>query len=278
MSFLLTIPRRFVASIFLVLALATLTFFALTRTEVGRDVLRTQIERQFAQHFDGTLSIGELRGNLIHDVFASDVVLRDSDGRVVARIDSAFFRPHWRDLLLRTINSGRIELYRPDVQVTFDEAGPNLLRIFRVDPRSEDVPATWSFHSADVRIIDGRISSSNEGFADPQIERGNVFDYSRFRADEIDGRFLVEIGSGPTLLNVRSLSVNLHNPDFGVSDLSGQVSITSSDIELSSVQVTAGGSVARLHAVIPTKSTSRIELAIPSAEIDCTTLISGLAI
>ena len=205
---------------------------------------------------------------MIHDVFASDVVLRDSDGRVVARIDSAFFRPHWRDLLLRTINSGRIELYRPDVQVTFDEAGPNLLRIFRVDPRSEDVPATWSFHSADVRIIDGRISSSNEGFADPQIERGNVFDYSRFRADEIDGRFLVEIGSGPTLLNVRSLSVNLHNPDFGVSDLSGQVSITSSDIELSSVQVTAGGSVARLHAVIPTKSTSRIELAIPSAEID----------
>ena len=66
-----------------VLGAGVLLFFSLTRTEVGRDALRHQIERQFAQTFEGRLEIGALKGNLVQQLFADEVRLYDPDDRLV---------------------------------------------------------------------------------------------------------------------------------------------------------------------------------------------------
>lgn len=271
MSILLTIHHRLVKSALLALALVVILFFALTRTEVGREALRVQIEQQFAQSFDGRLTIGELRGNLIQDVFASDIRVHDGAGRLVAQVDSATFRPRWRDLIVRTINSGRIELHRPKVHLTFDEDGPNLAKIFRIESERTEPQGPWSFQSADVHIIDGVVTSSNEGYVDARIDQNTVFDYTRSRVDDIHGRMLLEVGSGHATLNLRSLAMELRRPEFHIAQLSGQVEIGASEIELRSLNVAAGGTSAHFHATLPlgpTPEPHAVELAVESASID----------
>jgi hypothetical protein len=70
-------------------------FFAATRTQVGRNELRQEIQRQFDDRFAGTLTIGNLQGNLVNDLFASDIRVTDPTGQTVIEIDSLVARPRW---------------------------------------------------------------------------------------------------------------------------------------------------------------------------------------
>ncbi len=271
MPYLLAIPHRLLKITLVALVLAVVVFFALTHTEVGRDALRVQIEQQFAHQFDGSLTIGELRGNLIQDVFASDIRLEDGRGRLVGTIDSAVFRPNWRDLFDRTINSGKIELHRPRILLTFDEQGPNLAAIFRRAPEAVKNATPWSFRSADVRIFEGAIETANEGFEDDWIDRQFVFDYSRARADKVEGRALVQIGRDATILNLRSLSMDLQEPSFRIANLRGEIAVDQNWIDVRDLVIDAGGTAANLQAAIPYRRGSEpadVDLVMADARVD----------
>ena len=82
-----TVLRGLQLAVYL-LFFGAVVFFALTRTEVGRDELRQQVQAQFAERFAGSLQIGTLRGNLLNVLYASDVEIRGPDGGVVAAVDS----------------------------------------------------------------------------------------------------------------------------------------------------------------------------------------------
>src|SRR5690606_12366765 len=90
---LLRIPVRVLTVVAILALAAMLLFFGLTRTQLGRDELRGQIEQAFAQQFQGTIEIGQLTGNLVYDLFATDVRLRDAQGRVVLTADSVVLEP-----------------------------------------------------------------------------------------------------------------------------------------------------------------------------------------
>src|SRR5690606_18289484 len=101
--YLYLIPARVLQAVALLAIALTLLFFALTRTEVGRDGLRHQIERAFAATYEGTLEIGGLTGNLVYDLTATDVRLRDPQGRTVLAADSVLLSPTWLGLLQRRL-------------------------------------------------------------------------------------------------------------------------------------------------------------------------------
>lgn len=263
-SVLLAIPRRMLKGAAVLLALLVVVFFGLTRTEVGREALRVQIEQQFEQRYDGRLTIGKLSGNLVQDVFASNVRLFDGQGRLVAEVDSAVFRPHWRDLIDRTITTGRIYLYRPQLHLVFDADGPNLARIFRRASEAIEEATPWSFRSADIRIIDGSILTTNEGYASRSIERGLVFDFSRARAHAVDGRALVEVSRKETLLDIRTLALELVEPSFRVGQVRGQILVDAWQIDARSLDIRAGGSEAEITATVP----YRIRQGDPSPEVE----------
>ena len=93
--FLLHIPRGTVKVALYVLFFATLAFFALTRTEVGREGVRQEIEARFRSTYAGSIQIGDLSGNLVYSFVASNVSLFDPDGRLIGHIDTVRAEPSW---------------------------------------------------------------------------------------------------------------------------------------------------------------------------------------
>ncbi|MFW5972425.1 MAG: translocation/assembly module TamB domain-containing protein [Bacteroidota bacterium] len=272
---LLAIPRRIVQWAAVTAVLLVIGFFGLTRTEVGRDALRIEVERQFSRTFDGELTIGELTGNLVNDLYARDVRLFDDRGRLVAVIDSAVAQPHWRDLFRRSVTASRIVLFRPDVHVTFDQEGDNLRRIFRrVRTVGADGRSPWSFQSADIQIHGGTVRTSNAGYIHRGIERNHVFDFTRAAVDHLEGRAVLRLDPGMLLVDLRALSADLITPGFEVHRVRGRIRVDSNQVALDRVEFDAGGSSGDLTLVMPragvwdSPATSELELTLLNGVVD----------
>lgn len=142
-----------------VLALIVL-FFAATRTQVGRDTLASQMEAQFADATSGSLSIGLLTGNVLQDLFASDVVVRDDSGNVAVQIDSVIIRPKWSSLIRREFSIHEVTLFRPQVNASrLMSGGSGWLRPRQNGSDSLKTSETaWRFKNATFRVEGGFLS------------------------------------------------------------------------------------------------------------------------
>ena len=239
-------------------------FFALTRTEVGREGLRMEIERQFAERFDGQIEIGRLSGNLMQGLSAGDVAVHDSAGRLVIAVDSIIAHPSWRDLLQRTIATGSVTLVRPEVHLTRDSDGSwNLASVFAGgDSLTERAP--WSFHSTDITIVDGRVMTHTIGPEPRLVRSGAIFDYADAEAVDLNGRAIIEWSPRIKLIDILQMSGRV--PDVGVpiDSLRGQLVIQGETLGLNEVHVRLGGT--RLHLAGSFSSSPKLEA--PLVEVD----------
>lgn len=220
-------------------------FFALTRTEIGREGLRLELERQFADRYDGEIEIGRLSGNLMNRFSAGDVQVRDSSGRIVFAIDSVIAHPSWRDLLRRTITTGRITLIRPEIHLTREADGSwNIASVFRSKERSlED--ALWSFHSTDVTVVDGRVVTHSIGDPPKAVLNGTIFNYTDAEAVDLNGRAIVEWDPELKLIDVLQLSGRVPDIQVPIDSLRGQFIVRNGGLSLNEVHLRLGGT--RLH-------------------------------
>jgi translocation and assembly module TamB len=241
-----TIMKRalFLTACFIGLGLALVGI--LTHTEVGRDSLKGEIERQFGRAFDGDIEIGAMRGNLLQDVFATDVQLRDRQGRTVASIDSVVYKPYWRSILDRSLSSGRIHLYRPVITVSFDSAGPNLAAIFAGDRESAGARGGWRFETADLRIIDGRLVTVNSGYKSEFVDRGLVFDFTRSEWVDLNGRLRVDARPEDVTVVLRGLTGEAVTPSLSSISLAGLIRLQGRELTMS--DFTIESDAARLSA------------------------------
>jgi translocation and assembly module TamB len=264
-----TIFRHVLGVLAALAAFVVVVVIALTSTEVGRDTLRGEVERQFAQRYEGRIEIDRLSGNLLRHVFASDVRLYDSRDRLVASIDSVVYRPFWREVFDRTLSSGRLVLYRPDVLVTFDEEGPNLTTLFqRRSPRGPSDP--WAFETADLRVVDGRLRTRNAGYGSEAIDRGLVFDYTESLVTDIHGRLRLDARDRAVRFHVRSLAADVVSPAIGRADITGNLAIEDDQISLEDLSLTSGETsiAASLKYGFHSVATPVVALEIEGAAID----------
>jgi autotransporter translocation and assembly factor TamB len=160
-------------------------FFALTRTEVGRDEVRRQLQATFNEQFAGSLHIGSLRGTLLNTLHASDVRLRDPEGRLVATIDSVTSAPQWRHLLTGELSVDALTVIEPQFSLHRGTDGTwNLERALRREaPTSGGRALDLSF--TDLTIRDGRITTTRSGAAPPVVADRWLFDYTRSVVDRL---------------------------------------------------------------------------------------------
>ncbi|RMH65915.1 MAG: hypothetical protein D6685_05440, partial [Bacteroidetes bacterium] len=221
---LLHIPRRaLLFAVYFALGAAVL-FVALTRTRVGRDGLRFEIERQFARHFEGRLSIGVLEGNLVNDLFAGTVTLYDPDGRPVAVVDSVLIEPDWTDLFHRSVSLGTVTLQRPRLRLHVDSSGTwNLASALRRrrPPSPEATP--WAFSGAAIQVVDGQVITTRDGPPPPPVHEGRVFDYTRADLRAIEADLTLEWGPGRLLVDVQRLSARSDTLGLALDALNGQL-------------------------------------------------------
>lgn len=169
---------------YLVLA-GIVLFVALTRTEVGRNQLRQEIQSAFNARFAGSLKIGTLRGTLLNDVQATDVRIRDDAGRLVASIDSLSGEPSWSRLLAAELSVSSLTLFHPHLHLhrRADNTWNVRHALQRTGPSSKGSPLDMSFLSVAVR--NGQITTTRSGAAPSLVQDQWAFDYTQTTVDSI---------------------------------------------------------------------------------------------
>ena len=191
-------------------------FFALTRTEVGRDGVRRQIETAFNERFAGSLQIDTLRGTLLYDLYATDVRLRDEKGRLVATIDSVAAEPQWQNLLTAELSADALTLVRPHLRLHRRTNGTwNVQRALQRTGSSTGGRAL-DFSFAEVGIRDGRVTTTRTGDAPSLVADRWLFDYTQSEMDQIEARATIEWGSQRRHVALTPLQFRLPEQDLAL--------------------------------------------------------------
>ncbi|HMB89236.1 MAG TPA: hypothetical protein VKP65_00225, partial [Rhodothermales bacterium] len=221
---LLHIPRHTLRIAAIVLLVGVMLFFALTRTQVGRDSLRYQIERQFADTYEGRLEIGKLTGNLAQDLFASQVRLYDPNGRVVVEIDSVVAHPRWSSLFQQRLSVRSLKLIRPQITLHYAaDSTWNVAGVFR--KRRAGPPggvSAWSYDSADLTMVDGMVQASHDEAVPTLVEQGWLFDFDESTLEDVQAQATVEWGRATKLIDVLDFSASLPDANWMIDKLQGQ--------------------------------------------------------
>ena len=229
--------------------IGVLAFFAATRTQVGRDALRDQLEAQFADTFSGRLRIASLKGNLVNTLFAGDVRVFDPDGRMVLAIDSVIVRPSWRDLFRRELSLGDLILFRPGALLYLDHDGRwNLEKAFaRVHPDTTRRQLLRAFSSTRIHVIDGTIETANQGMPPPAVRAGRVFNYAESKVEDLQVQATLDWRPTYKQIDLLSFSAKLTEPALYIEHLTGQGVIDGADLALNEVVLRAGQTTLRLN-------------------------------
>jgi len=274
LRYLLRIPTWLIKGALWTLLLGVVLYFGLTRTQVGRDALLSEVERQFDQQFAGELRIGKLTGNLAQDLYATDVALIDPAGRQVLTVDSLVARPSWRALWGKELAVRSVHLYQPTLRAVEDSAG--VWNIAAALSRRDAAPANtttdtttdtsrpWAFTSSLLQIYDGTIETTS---VVPRAERRDpalLFDWRNDRVEALDLETTVERADGVGLLDVRALSAHLPTHELPLRSLTGQVVVEESLIALNALQLELGATELQGGASL---SGARSDEALPAADV-----------
>jgi len=230
------------AVVLVAIALA-LVFFGLTRTQVGRDELRSQITAAFNGQFEGSLEVGELTGNLVYDLYATDVRLRDPQGRVVIVADSVVLKPTWLSLVRRRLEIDEAVLFRPRVELVRSDSGRwNIADVFASRlPRSEP-GRPLALAAPDLRIIDGTFVTRNEGDAPTAVQRGTLFDYTEATLADLNVEANLTWEQARRRIDIDRFSGRLPAQDLQISSLAGNLDLTGGRVQLDDFALTTASS------------------------------------
>ncbi len=210
----------------LLAAALALVFFGLTRTEVGRDGLRGQIERAFAQQFHGSLEIGTLSGNLVYDLWATDVRLRDGEGRVVVAADSVGLRPTWLGLLRRRLVLKEATLFRPRLDLVRSDSGRwNLAEALTPRAARTEPSRRLDLRAPDLVLLDAALTTRREGEAPPLVRRGALFDYTEATVTGLTLSAEIDWTQQRRRVQVHSLAARLPQQRLAVRRLEGTLDV-----------------------------------------------------
>ncbi len=189
-------------------------FFALTRTEVGRNGIRQQLQSSFNDQFAGRLQIGSLEGTLLNQLRASDVRLRDGDGQLVASVDSVSAEPDWQHLLTGELSIHSLTLVRPHLRLHRHADGTwNAQRALTSQPSdAASRPLDLSF--SNFRVRSGQITTTRAGDSPSLVADRWLFDYTQSEVDQINGQGTLEWASDRRLVNLNTLQFHLPESDL----------------------------------------------------------------
>jgi len=218
-------------------------FFGLTRTKVGRSELREQVEAQFNARFAGSLHIGSLEGNLINDLYASEVQIRDPDGQLLATVDSVVARPRWTSLAGGMLSIRSITLLQPRLVLRREaDATWNARATFQRTDTSSSRERSIDITVADVRIESGEVRTINPHTRPQSVRSDWLFDYTNASVQQLQGNATLEWTDEQRLLETYDLSLRLPDADLQVTGLQAQAVQTDEGWRVNQLSVRTPGS------------------------------------
>ena len=242
------------------LLLGVVLFFGLTRTEVGRDGVRMQLERQFDARFEGTLHIDRLDGNLVNTLFARGVQVRGPEGNVAVQADSVVLRPTWLALVNQTLALRSIDVYTAQVTAEQTDRGMPLVRAFaRTDPPEDSTGPPVSLSLPYLRLHDARLETRSESPPPQAIADGWVADLLNTTVELPEAEVQVQWSPAGRYADVDLRNIYHPRSELTIKQLAGRLQRTKAGWELQSgslstpnTSITAEGSWAHdLNAEAP---------------------------
>jgi len=203
--------------------LGIVVFVGLTRTQVGRDSIRTQVEAIFNQKFAGTLSIKSLRGTMINDLVASDVQVHTPSGKLVATVDSIHATPRWANLLTAELSVQTLTIVRPHLSLHRDSTGNWDLSRALQERNASEASQPLALTLGRIAVEQGRITTSRSGAPPPSVEKEWLFDYSQTRATGVSGTASIQRAGPQRTVQVQSASFSLPDPGLKVTSFTGRL-------------------------------------------------------
>ncbi|MCH8122267.1 MAG: translocation/assembly module TamB domain-containing protein [Bacteroidetes bacterium] len=224
-------------------------FFAATRSQVGRDELKRQIENSFNTAFQGHLSIDRLTGNLLYTLYAEHVQLTAPNGELIATIDSVVIEPRWQDLLQRTFSVKSISLHHPVFEISGDENGQlNLNQALQ--PRARDsvsIGSDWTFKSATLHIENGHLLTRNLGDPNDISGPNRVFDFANASFDDLNLDARIDWDAPHGQIDLLGFSGFLDNGRLRISGQPTQLIIQGPRLSVNNFIFTLGSSTFNLN-------------------------------
>jgi hypothetical protein len=260
-QFLRRLPGRTLRG-FLALALvAIVALVALTRTQVGRDALARRIESEFAETYDGALTIGRLTGNLMREFVASDITVVDGEGEESLHIDSLLVRTSWEDLVRRRVVVPRIVLVRPSVRIQVGDSGrfgvPGFAR--RV-PAADSAGGFLRFRSARIQAADGRLVTEPADSARVRPEESFFADPADLRIEGIALDALLDWSATQRQFDLFRLSARGVTPQIELRSAEAQVVLQDDRISINRLRVALDRSRLAAEGMILLRENEVIEL------------------
>ena len=231
-------------------------FVGLTRTEVGRDQIRQQVEAQFNQQFQGTLSIDSLSGSLLTNLEASGVQLRSPSGTLVGTVDGIRATPQWANLLTAELSVQSLTLSRPHLTLHRDSAGTwNAARALRQKSSSSNSPLDLTF--ADIEVQQGRVTTSRNGPAPDLVQQGWLFDYTRTNITGLSFSAVAQRTGTRRFVELDNASFSMPGEGLRASFIEGQVEQTADGWSARDLDVSLDTTRIRGEAALQTNGTDR---------------------
>ena len=247
-------------------------FLLLTRTEVGRDQLRVQTERAFADALQGEIRIGKLSGNLIGTTYARDVEIFDPEGRLVLRSDSVVVRPTWRALLTQRVEVAEATLIRPTVSLTYADGRWNLADAFRSRRPSTPDADPLGLRLAEVTIVGGTVTTRRIGPAPEVVVAGTLFDFTDAVLTGLYADLSLDLAGDARALSVGALRARLPAQGLTVRHLSGELDFADglrvAGVDLETEGTRLSGSFALGRATTPAERALTLALDAPRLDFD----------
>jgi hypothetical protein len=257
-----------------VVLIAVVVLLALTRTQVGRDELRDQIQAQFNERFAGSLHIGTLDGSLLRDLYARDVTLRAPDGSRVATLDSLAARPRWSALWSRGLSLRSLTLIRPHV-IAHQRADTSWS--LRAALRRESPAASTSILSSiridDLQVIDGRVTTRTEAPLPAPVTSGWTFNYMQNEARDLTLAASLTWADAEKRVALDTASLHLARPGGQTVGLSGTLTRRGTGWRLNDARLATAASALAVDAALdPVQDDPVIDLRIAESRIDFASL------
>lgn len=213
--------------------LAAVAIGILTRTQFGRDILRGQVERTFNREFEGSISIGQLRGNLVQELFASDVQLRDPEGNLVVTADSVALKPHWRSLFRNAFIADEIELFDPAATLSQDSTGRwNIARALQSRGRPSSTSNPIDLHSGRLIISNGTVTTRS-----PFATASDNFDYRNTSLRSLNTVLELNMSDTGTFATINELAAFFPDQNVTIESLSGEFGLADDQIRFDEMEL-----------------------------------------
>jgi hypothetical protein len=232
-----------------VLLVAALAF--LTQTQFFKDRLRSAIVASLADRFNGTFSLGTIRGNFLSG-FSIDSLEITCNNQPVIRTGAVSFRYELLPLFEKKLHAHALHIDHPSVRLLRSADGEwNINKVIKPAPDTPATEFTWSGAFDTIDLRDGSLTVCDSlDLPPPGQSQGSFINYHRFSLTSIDLQFSAAVMKQFYEVRVHRARCTLAEPRFELRNFHGIFGYDANGLRISQLNIVTGKSDLDLDAFL----------------------------